>query len=173
MPHRLVSQTGGDFTGIVNKHIYLSEGELIFRRVFGGGEVGIYGFHAYLVMDSEEVHQSRNLRCHEAQAVHPGVELDMNRKIFYTPGLQRVAKRFKREQIRYTRLKTVFYDLRKKVRPGGEHKYGQRYAVGPQLHTLHRESHSQIVRTLRLKHGGELHRPVSVSIGLDEHEQPC
>ena len=122
-------------------------------------------------MGFQEFLERRQLGGHEPQAVHPGVELDMDRERLDSAFPENRAEGFERLEIRNSGFEPAVDYLGKEVASGREHEYRQRYSVAPELHTFDRQGHSQIVGAFRLQHGGELHGSVAVGVGLHEHQQ--
>ena len=123
-------------------------------------------------MRAQERDQFVQFGAHESQTVHARVELYVHRIALDPSGSEEVAERTQRVHVRDAGLKPVLEYFGEEVRPGGQHQYGQRYSVAPEFHSLHRQSHREVVRTLGLEHRCELDGAVSVCIGLHQHQQP-
>ena len=105
------------------KHFYLAEGEVVGLRVFGGSEVRVDGFHSDKFAVFQEGCQFIQFACHETEAVHAGVELDMDWKVCDSAFFQYSAEDFQRVKVRNARLESAVNDFVIVICPCGEDQY--------------------------------------------------
>ena len=171
VPHGLVAEGVGERLRVRLEHPDLPQGEGVLGGVFRGGEMRVHRHHAHLVVHLQEIHQGRQFARHEAQAVHAGVQLDVDGELLQAAPAKLPAQGLQGVEVGDARLQAALDDLGEEVRPGGEHEDGKGNTAAAQLHALDGQGNGQIISTFALHHGGELHRSVAVGVGLHEHEQ--
>ena len=170
MAHGHVADSIGNIIHIVTEKVYLTEGERVLRRVLRHAKVGENGFDLDLRRVFEKFHQLRQFVRHKAQAVHAGVQLDVNGIVPDAPLPQNAHQLFKGVQVGNGGLHARVNNLRIKIRSRREHQDGQRDTVATQFQALHRVGNGEIVCTGALHHGCELHTAVTVCIGLHQNQ---
>ena len=171
VPHRLVAERIRHGPGIGLEHRNLPKGEVVFGRILCRCQMGINALDAHLTVLPQEIQQSRQFSGHKAEPVHAGVQLDVDGEVLQAAAAKFFAQRLQGVEVGDARLQPVVDDLGEEIRPGGEHEDRQGDTVAAQLHTLDRQGHGEIVGAFLLQHRGELHGPVAVGVGLDEHQQ--
>ena len=115
--------------------------------------------------------QGGNLGGHEAQAVHAGVQLDVDRVIPQALADQIRAEGVEGFQVGDAGLHAGLDDLRIEVGAGGEDDDREADTVLAQFQALDRIGDGEIVGARPLHHRGELHGAVAVCVRLDENQQ--
>ena len=92
MPHRFVAKASYKRGTVLFEKRKLSHRKSVFLRIFRNAEMGIYRLHFHLFGPLEVFHKLRKFIRSKSKAVHPGIELDMDRIIFNPLGAQDTAK---------------------------------------------------------------------------------
>ena len=84
VPHRPVAYAVYDFLRALLEALQLIQGEGVLVRFVGHAEVGEQSFHAHLGALVQVFYEFRELAFHKAQAVHAGVQLDVDGVILHS-----------------------------------------------------------------------------------------
>ena len=88
MPHRLISESVGKGLGVLPEKLDLSQRECILLRVFRHCEMRKAGDNLHFRASWEVLEKGGEFIAHESQAVHAGVQLDMDGEVPDTTPLQ-------------------------------------------------------------------------------------
>ena len=171
MSHRNVAERGGDCAYAFGIERNLAESEIVLSGVLGHTEMRIDRLHPHFIVRGEEIKERRQFLGHEAEAVHPGVQFDMDRISLDAAAPQLRAEDLKRVDVGDARFEPVVDDLGKEIRTCGKDQDRQRDAACAQFHPFHRQGHSKVVGAFSLHHGGEFDGTVAVCIGLDQNKK--
>ena len=122
-------------------------------------------------MRVQVVDQGGDFRRHEAQAVHAGVQFDMDRIVVQALADQVRAEGIEGFQVGNAGLHPGLDNLRIEVRAGREDDDGETDTVLAQFQAFDGVGDGQVVGSGPLHHRTELHGAVAVRIGLDENKQ--
>ena len=135
--------------------------------------MGVYGPYLNILAIFQKGCQVLQFAGHEAQAVHAGVKLDMDRIIFYSSVLQYFAEGFQCVEIWNSWFKVIVYDFIEEVSSGSQNQDRKLYSRFAEFHAFHWISYGKVVCTGFFHHRCKLHCAMSVSICLDQNKKLC
>ena len=169
--HGPVADPVHDALGVPIEEVELGRREGVLLRVFRHAQVREDRLDLHFGMRVQEFDECGNLRGHEAQAVHAGIQLDVDRVIPQALADQIGAESVEGFQVGDAGLHPGLDDLRIEVRAGGEDDDREADTVLAELQALDRIGDGKVVGARPLHHRGELHGAVAVRIRLDENQQ--
>ena len=93
----------------------------------------------------QEPDQLFEFSAHEAQTVHSGIKLYMDREILHLSFFKYTAQCLEGTEVRYARFQTIVYHFLKRIGACRKHHYRSLYITLTQFYSLYRISHCKII----------------------------
>ena len=138
----------------------------------GGGQVGIEAFDMDFRAFGQEVDQAGDFPFHEAQPVHAGVDVDVDRIVSSSCLAEFFPEARQGEQVGDTGLEPVADHLRVVVGARREYEDGQVDACLAEFHAFSGESDAEVGGAQLLHLAGEGDGAVAVAVGFDQDQDP-
>ena len=148
----------------------LAEGELVVLRLIRGGQMRIEALQMDFGTFADKIDQVGNLALHESEAVHAGVDIDVDRIVPPPDFAEFFAQAGQRIEVRDARLQSVTDDFRIVFGSGRQDQDRQVDARFSKFYALAGQRDTQIISPKTFHFLGERDGAVAVAVGFDQDQ---